>query len=71
VETLVIALNASQNATTGQAGFKLSEATSGLNFLTDGEQSLIDLKKGEVKIGVIDVRNGRITFTNGEFWSLQ
>lgn len=71
VETLVIALTASQNATTGKAGFKLSEATSGLNFLTDGEQSLIDLKKGEVKIGVIDVRNGRITFTNGEFWSLQ
>ncbi|PND39095.1 hypothetical protein C1O66_17225 [Paucibacter aquatile] len=70
VETLVINLSASQAASDGKASFKLSEATSGLNFATDGKQSVLDLKKGDVKIGVIDLDSSRITFTNGEFWSL-
>ena len=53
-----------------RSSLRISEASSGLNFSSDGKQSLIDLFKGDVKIGVIDLDNSRVTFTNGEFVSL-
>ncbi|QPF71699.1 hypothetical protein G8A07_01310 [Roseateles sp. DAIF2] len=68
---LVLSFEASEAKDAAQrSSLRISEAASGLNFAVDGASSLIDLKKGDVKIGVIDLSNGRVTFTNGEFVSL-
>jgi hypothetical protein len=68
---LVLSFEASEPSDPAQrASLRISEASSGLNFSSDGKQSLIDLFKGDVKIGVIDLDNSRVTFTNGEFVSL-
>lgn len=68
---LVLSFEGSESSNPAlRSSLRISEASSGLNFSSDGQQTLIDLLKGEVKIGVIDLDNGRVTFTNGEFVSL-
>lgn len=68
---LVLSFEGSEPSNPAQrSSLRISEASSGLNFSSDGKQSLIDLFKGDVKIGVIDLDNSRVTFTNGEFVSL-